>query len=234
MTAAAQTVLITGAAGHLGRATAAAFDAAGASLVLVDRRPEMLEQAYGGSGERRLLAAADLLDAREVEAAVAAAAARFGGIDALCHIAGGFRMGDAVHETSDETWQWLFDINVRTLLRIAAAVVPRMVAGGGGRIVTVGAMSARQGLARMGAYCAAKDAVIRLSESMAAELQPHGIRVNCLLPSIIDTPDNRAAMPDADRSAWVAAADIAQAFVFLTSDRGRAVGGVALPVTGTT
>lgn len=226
------TVMITGAAGHLGRGVAQAFAAEGAGLVLVDLDAASLRTAFGTDDDRRLLAAANLLDAAQVEAAVAAAVGRFGRIDMLCHLAGGFRMGEAVHETGDATWNLLFDLNVRTLLHVARAVVPRMVAAGGGRIATVGALSSRQGLPRMGAYCASKDAVLRLSESMAAELGPKNVRVNCVLPSIIDTPPNRASMPDADPAHWVTTAQIAQTLVWLASERSNALNGAALPVTG--
>ncbi|HRH87018.1 MAG TPA: SDR family NAD(P)-dependent oxidoreductase [Rubrivivax sp.] len=227
-----RTVLITGAAGHLGRAVAAAFDADGAQLVLVDREAAPLEAAFGGNGERRLLAPCDLLDAAAVQQVVDAALQRFGRIDVLCNIAGGFGMGEAVHETSDATWERLLDLNARTLLHAARAVVPAMLARRSGKIVNVGAASAHKGLARMGAYTASKSVVVRLTEAMAAELRDQGINVNCVLPTIIDTPDNRRAMPDADPSRWVAPADLAAVMRFLASDAARAVHGAALPVAG--
>jgi NAD(P)-dependent dehydrogenase (short-subunit alcohol dehydrogenase family) len=227
-----RTVMLTGAAGNLGRAVAEAFAARGANLVLVDRRREGLERAYGAEDERRLFAPADLLDAQQAERAVQAAVERFARIDVLCNLAGGFRMGAAVHETADADWSFLFDINVRTLLHAVRAAVPRMLAGGGGKIVNVAAFAAGKGAAQMGAYAAAKSAVIRLTESMAAELRERNINVNCVLPTIIDTPENRAAMPDADRLRWVAPADLAAVIAFLASDAARAVHGAALPVTG--
>jgi NAD(P)-dependent dehydrogenase (short-subunit alcohol dehydrogenase family) len=98
--------------------------------------------------------------------------------------------------------------------------------------VNIGAYSAQRGLANMGAYIAAKSAVIRLTESMAAELRTQNINVNCVLPTIIDTPENRADMPDADPANWVAPHDLAQVIAFLASDAARAVHGAALPVTG--
>ena len=225
-------VLITGAAGNLGRAVAAAFAARGARLVLVDRDAQALRTAFGEDDAQRICLAADLLDAAQVDAALATAVARFGRVDALCNLAGGFRMGEAVHETSAATWDFLWKLNVRTLLEMAHAVVPHMLGHGGGRIVNVGAFSAQRGVAAMGAYCAAKDSVIRLTEAMSAELKERGINVNCVLPTIIDTPENRAAMPDADPSRWVAPADLANAIVFLASDEARAIHGAALPVAG--
>jgi NAD(P)-dependent dehydrogenase (short-subunit alcohol dehydrogenase family) len=228
----ARTVLISGAAGHLGRAVAAAFVAENANLVLLDRERALLDAAFGGDADTRALLACDLLDAAQVQQAVDRALARFGRIDVLCHIAGGFRMGEAVHETRDATWDFLLDLNARTLLHAARAVVPAMLAQGGGKVVNVGAFSAQRGLAQMGAYTASKAVVIRLTEAMAAELRERGINVNCVLPTIIDTPDNRRAMPDADPARWVAPADLAAVIRFLASDAARAVHGAAVPVTG--
>jgi NAD(P)-dependent dehydrogenase (short-subunit alcohol dehydrogenase family) len=226
------TVVVTGAAGNLGRGVAQAFAAQGARLVLVDLQRAGLERAYGGEDDKRLFAPCNLLDQTQVDAMVGAAMARFGRIDVLCNIAGGFRMGEAVHEVGDANWNFLFDINARTLLHAARAIVPRMLAGGGGKIVNIGAYAAQKGAAQMGPYSAAKSAVIRLTEAMAAELREKNINVNCLLPTIIDTPENRAAMPDADPARWVAVADLAAAIVFLASDAARAIHGAAIPVTG--
>lgn len=228
---AGRVVLVTGAAGNLGRAVADAFERGGAGLVLVDLSRQALEAAYEESAQR-LLVPADLVDQEAVDAMVAEAVSRFGRIDVLCNIAGGFAMGSAIHETDDDTWESLFDLNVRTLLRTARAVVPVMLGAGGGRIVNVGAFAAQKGVARMGAYVASKSVVIRVTETMSAELRERGINVNCVLPTIIDTPQNRAAMPDADPSRWVSPREIAAAVVFLSSDDARAIHGAALPLTG--
>lgn len=227
-----RTVLITGAAGNLGRAVASAFGARGAGLVLVDLKREALERVFGAPDARRLLAPTDLLDQTAVEATVRAAIERFGRIDVLVNLAGGFRMGEPVHVTADATWDVLLELNVRTLLRAVRAVVPRMLEQGGGKIVNVGAYAAQKGAARMGAYVAAKGAVIRLTETLAAELREQGVNVNCVLPTILDTPENRAAMPDADPGRWVATGDLANVIVFLASEEARAIHGAALPVTG--
>ena len=224
-----RTVMVTGAAGNLGRAVANAFAARGANLVLVGAR-QKLERAFGAETERRLFAPANLLNQEQMHAAVRTALERFGKIDVLCNIAGGFRVGEAVHETSDETWNSLFDVNARTVLHAARAVVPRMIEGGG-KIINVGAFGAQQGAAQMGAYCAAKSAVIRLTEAMAAELREKNINVNCVLPTIIDTPENRTAMPDTDPGRWVAPADLANVICFLASEDARAIHGAAIPVT---
>lgn len=226
-----ETVLITGAAGHLGKAVAVAFQQRGARLVLLDRDAGALQRAFGTLADAVLLDV-DLLDRDQVAARVAEALADVGHIHTLCHVAGGFRMGEKVHETSAATWQFLQDLNAGSLLSICAAVVPQLIAQRAGRIVSVGAAAAHKGAADMGAYCASKSALIRLTEAMSAELRDHGINVNCVLPSIIDTPDNRAAMPDADVSRWVAPEALADVIAFLASDAARAIHGAAIPVTG--
>jgi NAD(P)-dependent dehydrogenase (short-subunit alcohol dehydrogenase family) len=220
-----RTVMLTGAAGNLGRAVAAAFG--DANLVLLDLKRGSLQD-----GERQMFIAADLLDAKSVQAAVDQAVQRFKRIDVLCNIAGGFRMGSPVHETSDKDWDFMLNVNARTVLNTSRAVVPVMLGGGGGKIVNIGAFAAQKGAAQMGAYIASKSAVIRLTETMAAELREQNINVNCVLPTIIDTPENRAAMPKADPKRWVAPQDLAQVIVFLASDAARAIHGAALPVTG--
>jgi len=231
MTTDTRTVFVTGAAGHLGRAVAEAFAQRGVNLVLTGRR-EGLERIYGNEHAKRVFAPADLLDPQQVEAAVATGLARFGRIDVLCNIAGGFRMGDPVHATRDDDWNYLFDVNLRTMLHAVRAVIPTMLAHGGGKVVNVAAAAAQKGAARMGTYAASKAGVVRLTEAMAAELRDRNVNVNCVLPTIIDTPDNRAAMPEADPARWVRPGDLANVIVFLASDEARAIHGAALPVTG--
>lgn len=224
---AGQTVMITGASGNLGRAVAAEFGRRGASLVLVERARRDLQES-----EKTLIVEADLLDAAAVERAVDQALQRFGRLHALCNLAGGFRMGPPVHETPERDWTFLLDLNARTVLNTARAVVPRMLEAGGGAIVNVGAYAAQRGAARMGAYTASKSATIRLTEAMSAELRERNINVNCVLPTILDTPENRSAMPGADPRRWVAPQDLARVIAFLASDAARAIHGAALPVTG--
>lgn len=229
---AGRTVMITGAAGNLGQAVAQAFARNGDTLVLVGRSREGLARRFGEEGPQRLLLAADLLQQAQVDAAVARADAECGGVDVLCNLAGGFTMGQPVHATADADWQRMQDLNVRTLLHGTRAVVPGMLRRGRGKIVNVGAHAALRGAAHMGAYIAAKAEVMRLTETMAAELRAQGINVNCVLPSIIDTPENRAAMPDADPARWVAPAQLADVIAFLASDAAAAVHGACIPVTG--
>jgi NAD(P)-dependent dehydrogenase (short-subunit alcohol dehydrogenase family) len=227
-----RTVMLTGATGNLGRAVAASFSSLGAQLALIGRSADLLGKTFGDEGPRRLFLPTDLLDKAAVEASLAAAVERFGRVDALCNLAGGFRMGEAAHETADKTWDLMWDVNVRTLLNMVRVVVPHMIGRGGGTIVNVGAYSAQKGLAQMGAYCVSKSAVIRITESMAAELREKNINVNCVLPTILDTPENRAAMPGADASKWVATQDLASVIVFLASESAHAIHGASVPVTG--
>ena len=227
-----QTAVVTGAAGNLGRAVVRAFADRGANVVLADRRVDRLIDRYGPASDRTLYVAGNLGDPADAAGIAQRARERFGSINVLCNLAGAFRMGEAVHETADATWDLLFDANVRSLRNMVRAVVPVMLDGGGGRIVNVGAHSARTGVANMGAYTAAKTVVLRLTEAMAAELRGHDINVNCVLPATLDTPENRAAMPEADPTQFVALADLAEAILFLASPAARAIHGAALPVIG--
>ena len=227
-----RTVVITGAAGNLGQALAKGFAGAGANLILVDLDANRLKSVFGADNEKRSLVSANLLKREEAQRVIDVARQRFRKIDVLCNIAGGFRMGEAVHETSDETWDFLFDLNVRTLLNAVRAAVPVLIEAGAGKVVNVGAAGALRGGAMMGAYAAAKSVVIRLTEAMSAELRDRNINVNCVLPTIIDTPENRAAMPDADPTRWVAPADLARTIMYLASDDARAIHGAAVPVAG--
>src|SRR5579885_1549895 len=226
------TVLITGAAGALGRAVATAFHEEGWRLAVLDLSERALAAAYPAEDAGYLLLPADLLDEAATARAVEHAVARFGRIEALCNLAGGFDMGPPVHETTPAQWQKMQDLNVHTLLNSVRAVVPKMLAAGGGRIVNVAAMGGLAGRPYQGAYGASKSAVIRLTEAMAAELREKCINVNCVLPSILGTPANRAAMPDADFGKWVAPADLARVILFLCSEAARAIHGAAIPVVG--
>jgi len=216
-------VLITGAAGALGKAATAHFTAQGARLALID------VIAIDGP---HFAQTCDLTDPAQCKAAVDAVVAKLGSVDVLVNIAGGFAMGEAVHETTAETWDFLMGLNAHSVLNMARATVPVMLKAGRGRIVNIGAGAGQHGAARMGAYSASKSVVIRLTEAMAGELKAQGINVNCVLPSIIDTPRNRADMPDADFSTWVQPDALARVIGFLASDAAAPIHGAALPVTG--
>jgi NAD(P)-dependent dehydrogenase (short-subunit alcohol dehydrogenase family) len=225
-------VIVTGAGGNLGRAVTAAFDAAGGVVILLDRTEAKLRAIFGSDNQRLVPAGVDLMDGASVARAVASTCDRYGRVDVLCNVAGGFRMGEPVHATTPETWQLMLGLNAGSVINTARAVVPRMLAARHGKIINVAAVAGLNGKSGMGAYCASKSAVIRLTESMSAELRGQGINVNCILPSAIDTPENRAAMPDADPTRWVAPAALADVILFLASDAARAIHGAAIPVTG--
>ena len=147
-------------------------------------------------------------------------------------IAGGFTMGPPLHETEDKDWNFMMDLNARSVFNCCRAVIPHMLEQGSGRIVNISARAAAEGKARMAPYCASKAAVITLTESLAAEHKFNGINVNCILPGTIDTPQNRNAMPDADYGNWVPTAALADVVLFLASEAARCVTGAAVPVYG--
>ncbi|MGA1372259.1 MAG: SDR family NAD(P)-dependent oxidoreductase [Pseudomonadales bacterium] len=216
-------VLITGAAGALGKAVTAYFAGAGARLALLD------VIAIDGPHFSRTC---DLTDAAACAAVVGEIVSELGTVHILVNIAGGFAMGEAVHETSAGTWDFLMGLNAHSVLNMARATVPVMLAQQQGKIINIGAGAGQHGAARMGAYSASKSVVIRLTESMSAELKPQGINVNCVLPSIIDTPRNRADMPDADFSAWVHPDALARVIGFLASPDAAPIHRAPIPVSG--
>ena len=227
--------VITGAAGNLGAAVAARFAADGGRLVAADLDAAAVTARLaplGLSDDRLLCLGVNLLDEGATQAMADQAVARFGRIDVLANIAGGFTMGTPVHATPLATWRHMLDLNATTILITAHAVVPVMLQQGAGAIINVSARAALQGSAQMAAYSVGKAAVLRLTEAMAAELLPAGIRVNCVLPSVIDTPQNRQAMPKADASTWVTPESLADTIAFLASPAARDVTGAALPVYG--
>lgn len=216
-------VLITGAAGALGSACAAYFADLGARLALLD-----IVDIDGPHFSRTC----DLNDAEACRAVAEEIEREVGPIHVLCNIAGGFAMGEAVHETSASTWDFLMGLNAHSVLNMARAVVPHMLKRRAGKVINIGAGAGQHGVAQLGAYSASKSVVIRLTESMAGELKTQGINVNCILPSVIDTPANRKSMPDADFDTWVRPAAMAQVIGFLASPAADPIHGAALPVNG--
>ncbi len=156
----------------------------------------------------------------------------FGSVDVLVNTVGGFTMGERVDQISADTWERMINLNVRSLLNASAAVVPHMLAAKRGKIVTIGSGASLKGGAKMGAYSAAKAAVLRLTESLAEEMKSSNIQVNCVLPKTIDTPENRKDMPNVDFSKWVTPEQIAHVILFLASPAADEVTGAALPVFG--
>ena len=219
-------VVITGASGALGTVVAAAALARGARVAGLDHEPSQLP----ATPDRIELGGVDLSDAAAAKTAIDAVMAHFGKLDALVNIAGGFTF-EAVAEGDPRSWQHMYALNVLTALNASRSALPHLAASAAGRIVNVGAMGALQAGAGMGAYAASKAGVHRLTEALAAEWKGT-ITVNAVLPSIIDTPANRASMPKADFKKWVRPQELAEVILFLLSDAASAVTGALLPVNG--
>lgn len=228
-------IVVTGAAGNLGRAVVDAFLAAGGTVCGLDHRQGRLAEMFPEhGGALHIYENADLTDRKALIALGGQIQAEVGRVDVLVNTVGGFTMGERVDQISIETWDRMMNINVRSFLNAAAAFVPGMLAAGGGKVVSVGAGAALEGGAKMGAYAAAKAAVLRLTESMAAELKASNIQANCILPGTIDTPENRQAMPNADFGKWVTPEQVADVILFLSSPDADAISGAAVPIDNRT
>ncbi|WP_174275262.1 SDR family oxidoreductase [Sphingomonas bacterium] len=221
----AESIIVTGAAGVLGRAVVAELAQGGAKVIAVD-----VAKDIGGVGQAASVGGVDLTDAGATEAAYAGIVAEHGPLAGLANIAGGFRWEDVTGGSVD-TWDLLYKMNVRTTLNSSKAALAGL-AQGGGAIVNVGAAGAVRAAHGMGAYAASKAGVMRLTEALAEEYKDKGVRVNAVLPSIIDTPVNRADMPDAEFSRWVTPEALAGVIAFLLSDKASAITGALIPVTG--
>ncbi len=233
MTMQGKTIVVTGGFGALGSAVAEAAVRRRASVAALDYAPAAPAGFAGRLGPSGLIVGGvDLSLPHAAQRAMAEVTARFGRIDALLNIAGGFRWEKIADAANAETWDRMFAINLKTALNASRAALPHLLQSGAGRVVNVGAQSAIRASEGMGPYAASKSAVHRLTESLADELKLKGVTVNAVLPSIIDTPANRADMPNADFSRWVAPADLAAVMLFLASDEARAVTGALIPVTG--
>lgn len=217
-------VAVTGAAGALGRKAVEILSAAGWRVVgidLGDVAPDGVALALGG---------VDLTDEAAVTAAAARIESELGRLDGLVNIAGGF-VWETVADGSIATWDRLYAMNVRTALIASRALLPLLRASQGA-IVNIGAAASVKAGAGMGAYAASKSGVARLTEALAEELKEEGVRVNAILPSILDTPANRADMPDADFTKWVSPAQLAGVVAFLLSADAMPITGALIPVTG--
>jgi NAD(P)-dependent dehydrogenase (short-subunit alcohol dehydrogenase family) len=224
-----KTAIVTGGAGALGRAVIAGFEEAGANLIVVDRSAPLESLT---ASERILPVAADVLDEADVVQMAAVARDRFGRIDALVCLAGGFFGDTPVADTPPLRLREQFDLNLLSVYTCVHALLPGMVADGGGAIVGVGSRPAVRPVPGAVAYAVAKLGVIKLMESVAEEYRERGIRANAVIPSIIDTPANRRSMPDADFSRWVQPDQIAAVLRFLVSDDAAIISGAAIPVYG--
>lgn len=218
-------IVVTGALGQLGSAVAAEVLRQQGQVALVDVR----RQAEPGASPAW---AVDLTSLADVTAAMDDIAQRFGGIDGLVNIAGGFTWQPFAQSADLAEWGQMFSMNVMTSVNASKAVLPHLERRGAGRIVNISSSGIFKAAAGVGAYAASKSAVARFTEALADELKDRRITVNAVLPSVIDTPRNRADMPTADFSKWVKAEEVAQAIGFLLSDAAEGVTGALLPVTG--
>jgi NAD(P)-dependent dehydrogenase (short-subunit alcohol dehydrogenase family) len=221
-------VLVTGANGGLGtHVTQALLEA---DFTVIGLAPQIQQSDFNHLNFVALPAA--VISLETAKKAVDDALARFARIDVLVHLVGGFAGGQTVAETGDAVWQRMFEMNLNAAFHLLRAVIPRMRAGGGGRIIAIGSRAAEDPGPGVGAYSASKAALVSLVKTVARENKDAGITANVILPGTMDTPANRTAMPDADMSLWVQPLSVASLIVWLASDPGKDVTGVAIPVYG--
>jgi NAD(P)-dependent dehydrogenase (short-subunit alcohol dehydrogenase family) len=223
-------ILVTGGFGILGRALGALLTARGARVALLDRTPAPADVA----AHPGLLAVGevDLVDAAAAAAAFDHIAAQLGGIHAVVNVAGGF-CWETIESGSIASWDRMYEMNLRTAVLSSQAALPHLLlASSGGRIVNIGALASLKAGLGMGAYAASKSGLARFTEALAEELKDRGVTVNAVLPSIIDTPANRADMPQADASRWVTPPALAAVIAFLLSDDAAPISGACLLVGG--
>ncbi len=227
--------VVTGGTGGLGAAVSRRLVDEGARLHItwiVSKEVDAFKSSLGAAADACILHELDVLDEDSVIAFVAALIAAEGRIDGLCNLVGGYVGGMSVVDTDLARWDFMLNLNARSALTMCKHIVPHMQAGGGGKIVNVSARRAHQGVAGLSAYSAAKAAVLRLTEALAAEVIDDNIQVNAILPSTIDTAQNRGASPDADYSKWVSPDDIAAVVAFLCSPEAGIITGAGIPVYG--
>lgn len=214
--------IVTGASGNLGSAVVARLTASGYRVARVERNVMHFAEEYDCE--------VDMKEPESVRRAFAEAARRAGKLDAVVHTVGAFRGGRSVLEAEGPDYWELFQTNVMTTVHVLRAALPLMRAQRGGSIAVVSARDALIGSAGQSAYAASKAAQLRIVESAAAEASAYGVRVNAILPTTMDTPQNRTAMPDADRSSWLQVRDVAEVLSFLVSPASAAIRGQALPL----
>ena len=225
-------IIVTGAAGNVGSAVARLLASRGAQVVAVNSLEAPLAAVVASldhPARHLALPGVDLTDPASCEALVSRVVATAGGLHGVATTVGGFAMG-ALADTGLPEWEAMFSLNVKTTWNIYRAAVPALRAGGGGSLVGIGSAAGLRGSGQMAPYSATKSAVMRLTESLADELRPDRIRVNAVLPTTIDTPQNRASMPGADTSRWVKPEEVAEAMLFLLSGAASGVSGALLPV----
>lgn len=222
-----QVVLVTGATGGLGEMVTRHFLDGGAHVVGV-----ALEWEKRPTSERVLPLELDLVDPEQCRRAVNITLEKHRRIDKLVHLVGGYEAGTPIAMTSDEAWYRMMDINLHSMFNLGREVLPHMLAQGRGRIIAIGSKVGVDPLPKMGAYHVSKAAMQSLIRVMALECRGTGVTVNAILPSIIDTPSNRAAMPDWDYTKWVNPGSVAQLIMFLASEAASEINGGLIPIYG--
>jgi NAD(P)-dependent dehydrogenase (short-subunit alcohol dehydrogenase family) len=221
-------LVVTGADGALGQAVAATLSAYGAKLALISHAA--VGNAIQVPGARHY-GGIDLTLETAARSAMELIARDAGRIDGLINVAGGFRW-EKLNEGTIESWDAMYKLNLRIAVISCQAALPYLLKSTNGRIVNVGAMGAQKAAAGMGPYAASQAGVAQLTEALADELKDRGIMVNAILPSTLDTPKNRADMPQADFKRWVRLSEAAEVIAFLVSDQASAVTGALIPVAG--
>jgi len=222
--------LVAGGTGALGRAVVAELLERGFDVAvpwIVEREREQLERDWVGE-ERLSLAEADLLDGDSAAAVVTGVAE----LEAVVNLVGGFTMGPQFHETPPEDFDRMIELNLKPAVNLARAAMPRLVEAGGGTFVGVSARAALEPFAGAAGYITGKGALLAFVQALAADYRDAGIRANAVLPSVIDTPANREAMPKAEHSKWVQPEEIARVIAFLVSEDSKVTSGAAVPVYG--
>lgn len=233
--AASRVVLVAGGTGGLGRAVSLAFLRDGARVVVTYRKDsevEALKKAAAGDASRISAQPVDVTDLAAAQELVNKIVAEHGRLDALVNTVGGYAGGIKLWELDRQTFEQMLVLNVRSGYALAHAAVPAMLKQGKGAIVNIAARAAFDHAAGAAAYAASKAAAVAMMDSLAADLRGSGVRVNSILPSIIDTPANRAAMPGADFNAWPKPEEIARVILFLCSEDAKVIHGAAIPVYG--
>ena len=228
-------VLITGGTGALGRQISLSFLKSNAAVSIThvtDKEIQQLESTLGDLMKNVVLIKADIGDESQIKNLVSDVVKKYGRIDILINVVGGFLGGKKVTEMTEKEWDLMMNLNLKTAFLISKHVVEQMVKQGSGKVVHVAARLGLKGIAGNSAYGASKSGLIRLVESLSDEVKDKNINVNCIMPSIIDTGANRKDMPDADFSKWVKPSEIARVMLFLASDDSKPIHGAAIPVYG--
>ncbi|HXM24338.1 MAG TPA: SDR family NAD(P)-dependent oxidoreductase [Terriglobales bacterium] len=220
--------LVTGADGGLGTQVTLALLDSGATVIGVSRKIQ--QSSFDGSSFIAL--SADLSSAQKAQTLVDGIAARFGRLDILAHLVGGFAGGKTIAETDDATFQRMLDLNLNSAFYVLRAVIPHMRRAGSGRIIAIGSRAAENPGPGVGAYSASKAALVSLIQTVVLENKDLAITANVILPGTMDTPANRKAMPGADTSKWVQPGSVASLIAWLASEAGKDVNGAVIPVYG--